>query len=144
LGAQIEDEDDNDFNGITIYHAATGLDKNYDTNPIVPGKGFTGEKVTVSGWSFGCVADIATTLYMTCSGFDSIKFELTGIELGCNWLTFDVELKFQTQTRNSGDTTLNSALTSALGTVSSACLVILLRGDDNPFIAVGLACSSDV
>lgn len=36
FGAQIEDEDDDDFNGITIYHAATGLYKHYVTNPLVP------------------------------------------------------------------------------------------------------------
>jgi len=105
FGAQIEDEDDDDFNGITIYHTSTGLYKHYVTNPLVPvqtgstAQGFTGEKITVSGWSFGCVEDISTTLYMTCSGFESITFELTGINLGFSCLTFDVELKFQTQTK---------------------------------------------
>jgi len=117
MGAQIEDEDDDDFNGITIYHASTGLYKHYTTNPMVVGQGFTGEKVTVSGWSFGCVADIATTLYMTCSGFDSIKFELTGIELGCNWLTFDGELKFQTQTKS-------LVLTPQLNLGDAACIKV--------------------
>jgi len=100
MGAQIEDEDDDNFNGITIYHASTGLYKHYVTNPIVVGQGFTGEKVTVSGWSFGCVEDIATTLYMTCEGFDFIKFELTGIDVGLSWLSFDVELTFQLQTKS--------------------------------------------
>jgi len=100
MGAQIEDEDDDDFNGITIYHASTGLHKHYVTNPLVVGQGFTGEKVTVSGWSFGCVEDIATTLYMTCEGFDFIKFELSGIDVGLCWLSFDVELKFKVQTKS--------------------------------------------
>jgi len=100
MGAQIEDEDDDNFNGITIYHASTGLYKHYVTNPLVVGQGFTGEKVTVSGWSFGCVEDIATTLYMTCEGFDFIKFELTGIDVGLSWLSFDVELTFQLQTKS--------------------------------------------
>jgi len=100
FGAQIKDEDDDDFNGITIYHAATGLYKHYITNPIVVGQGFTGEKVTVSGWSFGCVEDIAITLYMTCQGFDSLTFDLTGIDVGLCWLSFDVELTFQLQTKS--------------------------------------------
>jgi len=100
IGAQIEDKNDDNFNGITIYHAATGLYKHYVTNPLVFGQGFTGEKVTVSGWSFGCVEDIATTLYMTCQGFDSLRFDLTGVDVGLSWLTFDVELTFQVQVKS--------------------------------------------
>jgi len=99
LGARVEDVDDDNFNGITIYHAATGAHKHYTTNPLVVGQGFTGEKITVSGWSFGCVKDIATTLYMTDQGFDYIKFALTGIKTGIDWLNFDVDLTFQLQTK---------------------------------------------
>jgi len=99
FGAQVEDAEDDNFNGITIYHAATGLHKHYVTNPLVVGQGFTGEKVTVSGWSFGCVEDIATTLYMTCHGFDFLRFELSAIETGIDWLNFDVDLMFQLQTK---------------------------------------------
>ena len=98
FGARIEDDD---FHGITIYHAATGLHKHYVTNPIVPGQGFTGEKLTLSGWSFGCVEDIATTLYMTCeNGFEFIKFSLTEIESGIAWLNFDLDLTFTLQTKS--------------------------------------------
>ena len=101
FGAQIEDEEDDNFNGITIYHAGTGLHKHYITNPIVIGQGFTGEKVTVSGWSFGCVEDIATTLYMTCAeGFEFLSVDVTGIDVGLCGLTFDVELTFQLQTKS--------------------------------------------
>jgi len=99
LSAQVEDKDDDSFNGITIYHAATGAHKHYVTNPLVVGQEFTGEKTVVSGWSFGCVEDIATTLYITCHGFDYIKFALTGIETGIDWLNFDVDLMFQLQTK---------------------------------------------
>jgi hypothetical protein len=45
------------------------------------------------------VEDIATTLYITCHGFDYIKFALTGIETGIDWLNFDVDLMFQLQTK---------------------------------------------
>jgi hypothetical protein len=100
LGAQVEDTNDDNFNGITIYHAATGAHKHYVTNPLVVGRGFTGEKITISGWSFGCVDDIATTLYMTCEGFDFIEFELSGIDVGLCWLSFDVELTFKLQTKS--------------------------------------------
>ena len=115
MGAQIEDANDDDFNGITIYHATTGLYRHYTTNPLVVGQGFTGEKVTVSGWNFGCVEDIATTLYMTCSGFNFVKFELTGIDVGLPPLTFDVELKFQTQTKS-------LVLTPQLNLGDAACI----------------------
>lgn len=97
FGARIKDDD---FDGITIYHAATGLYKRYITNPIVPGQGFTGEKLTVSGWSLGCVEDITTTLYVTCGGFEWVKFELEGIDPGLSWLSFDIELTFKLQTKS--------------------------------------------
>jgi hypothetical protein len=99
LGAQVEDTDDDTFNGITIYHAATGAHKHYVTNPLIVGQGFTGEKLSVSGWGFGCVEDIATTLYITCHGFDYVKFALIGIETSIEWLNFDVDLMFQLQTK---------------------------------------------
>lgn len=105
LGAQVEDTNDDNFNGITLYHAATGAHKHYVTNPLVYGPsgsccgGFTGERLIVSGWSFGCIDDIATTLHMTWQGFDYIKFALTGIETGIDWLNFDVDLMFQLQTK---------------------------------------------
>ncbi|HDL86509.1 MAG TPA: hypothetical protein ENH11_09335 [Candidatus Acetothermia bacterium] len=97
FGARIEDED---FHGITIYHAATGLHKHYTTNPLVHGQCFTGQKITVSGWSFGCVNDIAATMYMSQDGFEFIKFDLTEIESGLPWLAFDLELKFTLQTKS--------------------------------------------
>ncbi|MFC2108137.1 hypothetical protein ACFLS5_01595 [Candidatus Bipolaricaulota bacterium] len=97
LGAKIKDDD---FDGITIVHAGSGLERSYVTDPVVFGQGFTGQKVTVSGLSFGCVNDITTTLYVTCAGFDFLKFELEGIDVGLSWLTFDVELTFQTQTKS--------------------------------------------
>lgn len=105
FGARIKDDD---FDGITIYHASTGLYKRYDTNPIVPGQGFTGEKLTVSGWHFCCVENIATTLYLTCcqsastvtAGFEWVKFEATGIDVGLSPITFDVELTFELQTKS--------------------------------------------
>jgi len=105
FGARIKDDD---FDGITIYHAATGLYKRYITNPIVPGQGFTGEKLTVSGWHFCCVENIATALYLTCcqsasnvtAGFEWVKFEATGIDVGLSPITFDVELTFEVQTKS--------------------------------------------
>ena len=98
LGARIEDDD---FHGITIYHTATGLHKHYTTNPMAVGQGFTGQKLTVSGFAFGCVEDIATTLYLTCeNGFEFIEFGLTGIESGVPWLNFDLDLRFTAQTKS--------------------------------------------
>jgi len=102
FGARIQDDD---VDGITIYHAATGLYKTYVTNPIVQvqtdstcttggNKGFTGEKLSLSGLSFGCVEDIKTTLYITDTGFDSFTIDLTGIDIGIAWLALDFELVF--------------------------------------------------
>ncbi len=99
LGAKIKDDD---FDGITIVHAASGLERSYLTDPVVFGQGFTGQKVTVSSLSFGCVNDITTTLYVTCAGFDFLKFELEGIDVGLSWLTFDLDLTFQTTVKTVG------------------------------------------
>ena len=115
LGAQMEDTGDDDFNGITIYHAASGAHKHYLTNPLVVGQGFTGERIIVSGWGYGCVKDITTTLYMTQHGFDFIKFDLAGIDVGLSWLSFDVDLMFQLQTKT-------LVLTPTLNLGKSTCI----------------------
>lgn len=125
LGAHVEDKGDNTLNGITIYHAATGAHRHYVTNPLVVGQGFTGEKIMISGWGFGCVEDIATTLYMTCHGFDYIKFALTGIEAGIDWLNFDVDLMFQLQTKT-------LVLTPTMNLGENACIYLYSRLHTDP------------
>jgi len=96
FGARIADDD---FDGIEIVHTASGFSRSYVTDPVVPGQGFTGQKVTISGLSLGCVEDIETTLYLTCAGFDFASFEISGIDTGISWLTFDLGVTFETQTK---------------------------------------------
>ena len=96
LGARIEDDD---FGGMTIVHAATGLEYHYATDPIVPGQGFTGQKVTVGGISFCRIDDVTTTFYASCQGFEYASVELEGIDLGLRWLTADLGITFETQTK---------------------------------------------
>ncbi len=96
MGARIKDAD---YHGITIVHAATGLAKTYDTNPLVPGQGFTGDKLTVSGWSFACLSNGAVSLYVTDQGFDSLELDLTGLKTGISWLNIDLALTFELQTK---------------------------------------------
>ena len=92
FGARIED---GEFDGITIVHAATGLERHYATDPLVPGQGFTGQKVSLRAVDFCCV-DLDATLYLTCAGFDYVSFGVTGIELGLvPWLSFDAEVTFE-------------------------------------------------
>jgi len=105
LGARIRDDE---FDGITIVHVDTGLSKSYVTNPIVATQtgpacvsGFTGEKVTISGISFGCIEDLTTTLYVSClSGFEWIRFEVEGICTGLSWLSLNLALTFELQTKS--------------------------------------------
>ena len=105
LGARIRDDE---FDGITIVHVDTGLSKSYVTNPIVATQtgsvcvgGFTGEKVTISGMSFGCIEDLTTTLYLSClSGFEWVRFEVEGICTGLSWLSLDLALSFELQTKS--------------------------------------------
>jgi len=96
FGTRIADED---FDGIEIVHTASGFSRSYVTDPVVAGQGFTGQKVTVSGLSIGCVEEIETTLYLTCGGFEFLSFELAGIDTGIPWLTFDLEIAFEVQTK---------------------------------------------
>ena len=102
--ARIKDED---FDGITIVHAATGLYKSYDTFPISTPQtgsccnGWSGEKVTVSGLSFVCIEDLTTTVYFTCvSGFEWVRFEVGEICTGLSWLSLDLELTLNIQTKS--------------------------------------------
>ena len=96
LGARIADDD---FDGITIVHTRSGFSRSYITDPVVPGQGFTGQKVTIGGLSLGCVEGIEATFYITCGGFDYVLFELDGIVTGLNWLSFDMDLRFEVQTK---------------------------------------------
>lgn len=95
FGAQIKDDD---FDGITIVHAGTGMERSFITDPLVVGQGFTGQKITLSGLSFSCVEDVSTTLYMTCDGFDFLKFETEGIVIpNLPWVTLGATLNFTLQ-----------------------------------------------
>ncbi len=113
MGARIKDAD---YHGITIVHASTGLSKTYITNPLVPGQGFTGDKLTVSGWSFACLSDGSASLYMTDQGLDSLELDLTGIKTGLSWLTLDLALTFELQTKA-------VVLTPTLNLGTAACIV---------------------
>jgi hypothetical protein len=97
LGARVRDED---YGGITIVHAASGLYRTYDTNPLVPGQGFTGERITLSGLECRCADETKGSLYFTCSGFGSLTLMVEGIETNLPWLSLDAELVFQIQTKS--------------------------------------------
>jgi len=121
FGARIEDDE---FDGITIVHAATGEERHYATDPVVPGQGFTGEKLSLRGLPF-CCADIDTRLYFSCAGFEYVSFGVTGIEVGAvPWLKFDVDLTFQLQTKS-----LALAPRLSLGEVLCVELYAELDGD---------------
>jgi len=105
LGARIRDDE---FDGITIVHVDTGLSKSYVTNLIVATQtgsvcvgGFTGEKVTISGISFSCIEDLSTTLYLSClSGFEWVRLQVEEICTGLSWLSLDLALTFELQTKS--------------------------------------------
>ena len=98
FGAQIEDDD---FGGITIVHAATGRERHYVTDPRVVGEGFTGQKLTLSHFDFGCTEEITITVYFTCEGFDYASFGVEDLLIGnLPWLALDAELKFELQEKS--------------------------------------------
>ncbi len=97
LGAQVRDSD---FSGITIVHVVSGLYRTYDTDPLVPGNGFTGEKIVLSGLTFGCAEDTTASVYFTSDGFDSLVLEVSGIQTTLPWLALDATLTFELQTKS--------------------------------------------
>jgi hypothetical protein len=134
MGARVEDAD---CDGITIYHAATGLRRYYATNPLMVGKGFTGDKLTVSGWSFACLSNGSVSLYMSDQGFDSLQFDLSGLGTGLSWFNVDVALTFQLQTKalvltptvNFGDSTcIDTYLEARMGSADTSIVGIELYG----------------
>ncbi len=102
--ARIKDED---FDGITIVHSATGLSRSYDTFRISTPRtgsrcnGWSGEKLTLSGLTLVCIDNLTTTVYFTCvSGFEWVRFEVEEICTGLSWLSLDSELTFHIQTKS--------------------------------------------
>jgi len=134
FGARIEDED---FDGITIYHAATGLCRSYVTNPLVPtqtppgrGGGWTGEKITVSGPGFGCIGRIVTTAHLTQAGFDFLKITLFDVDLGLSWLESDVTTTLELRTERVAVTPeFHLGTTACL----APCLEVLTGAPNVPF-----------
>ena len=98
FGAQIED---GNFDGITIVHAATGEARHYATDPLIAGKGFTGQKITLRRIDFWCTDHVDATAYITRDGFESVSFGATGIEPGLlPWLAFDAELTYELEEKS--------------------------------------------
>ena len=87
--------------GIEIFHAATGLSRKYTTDPRVPGKGLTGEKITLKGLRLCCGLSAETELYLSQRGFEHLKLLLKGVELwSCPEITADIEVTFELQTKS--------------------------------------------
>ena len=102
FGARIADDD---FPGITIVHASTGLARVFTTDPIVSVPrtaacclgGLTGEKVTVTGWTLGCLEDGRAMLYLAQTDQDYLDVKLDGLHAGISWLVFSVDLLLRPQ-----------------------------------------------
>jgi len=92
LGARIEDDD---YDGISIVHIATGLECHFSTDPRPAGEGFTGQKVSLSREGIFCADLVAATLYISCEGFEYSEIELEGLDVGLSFITLDTELRFE-------------------------------------------------
>jgi hypothetical protein len=102
FSAHIEDDD---FAGITIVHALTGLERHYSTDPrpystdgCAPS--FTGQKLTVGLFDICNCAEIEAELYITCDGFSYASLSAADIATPqVPWLAMDAELVFELETK---------------------------------------------
>jgi len=122
FGATIEDEDND---GISIVHIATGLERHYVTDPRPPGGEFTGQKVSLSRPDIFC-ADVAEgTLYVSCDGFEYVQVDLQGLYVGLPFIELDTELRFELEEKQ-------LALTPTLSLGEVACVDVYGRVDWDP------------
>lgn len=92
FGARIEDED---VDGISIVHIATGLEQHYATDPRPAGEEFSGQKISLSRPNVLCSDLVEGTLYGTGGGFDYLQFDVEGLEIGLPFFALDAELRFE-------------------------------------------------
>ncbi len=90
--------------GIEIFHAPTGLSREYTTDPRAPGNGLTGQKLSLSGISLPCLGcpDASLELYLTKEeGFEYLTLaveELFG--WCCPEVKFSLEVTFELQVKS--------------------------------------------
>ncbi len=131
LGAHIEDDD---FDGITIVHTATGRQRHYATDPRVMGEGFTGQKLTIEHFNFCCEEQITATAYFDCEGFKYVNFGVEDLAIGnLPWLFVDAQLKFELQTKS-----LAITPRLALGDIACFELYAALSNKANPLSIGGI------
>jgi len=90
MGARIEDDD---FDGMDVVHRATGLSRHYETDPTAPGRGLTGEKLTVDGWSLAGI-DGGATVYVNRAGVEFLAVTLEDVASGLARGGFDLEARY--------------------------------------------------
>lgn len=90
FGARIDD------GGITIVHAPTGRERHYATDSRAFGIGFSGQKLTMSGFS-SCCGDIDIIAYLTGhNGLEYVSFSVPEIKIETlPWLTLAANLEFK-------------------------------------------------
>jgi len=91
FGAQIDDENND---GITIFHAPTSQSRHYATDPRIAGVGFTGQQTRLAYLDFCCANRIEAALAITCNGFQDLRFTVAGLGTGIPWLFIDADLSF--------------------------------------------------
>jgi len=92
FGARIQDDD---YDGISIVHIVTGLERHYSTDPRPVGEGFTGQKLSLSREGIFCADLMAATLYISCEGFEYSQITAEGLDVGLSFITLDTELRFE-------------------------------------------------
>ncbi|MCX6094902.1 MAG: hypothetical protein NTY63_08805 [Candidatus Bipolaricaulota bacterium] len=97
LGARIEDEE---FHGVDIVHGATGCHRHYATDPVVPGEGFTGEKLSVGGLGFARMGNVRAIVYLVADGLECLAAKFEDVDLGISWIETDLEFAYDVEAKN--------------------------------------------
>ncbi len=97
FGARIEDEE---FRGVDIVHGATGLHRHYATDPVVPGQGLTGGKLSVGGLGFGWMESVKAVAYVTADGLELFAAKVEDVDLGIGRIEMDIAFAYDVMAKS--------------------------------------------
>jgi|Deesub1362A_J573_1020465.scaffolds.fasta_scaffold02846_4 hypothetical protein len=121
--------------GIEIFHAPTGISREYTTDPRPGGEGFTAQRLYLTGMPPPCPGCPSLDLELSFTKDDGFAYLKISAEELFTWccprVAFDLEVEFRVQTK--------AVAISPRITVGPACLVPHLEPEWDPFVLGGIS-----